>query len=61
MQKFRREGIDTYSDEENSYVDAILGCDISVDTLDGKYNVSIPSGTQPDYKIRIKNRGVPGI
>jgi molecular chaperone DnaJ len=59
--KFRREGMDIFTNEEISYFDAILGTTISADTVDGKMEVKIPSGTQPDQKIRIRGKGAPKL
>ena len=55
--KFKRDGIDIYTDEEISYYDAILGVTVKVDTVDGKMEVKIPPGTQPEQKIRLRNKG----
>ena len=60
-QKFRREGIDIFTNEEISYFDAILGTTINADTVDGKLEVKIPVGTQPDQKIRIRGKGAPKL
>ena len=58
---FRREGIDIYTTEEVSYFDAILGTTINADTVDGKLEVKIPVGTQPEQKIRIRSKGAPKL
>lgn len=59
--KFRREGGDIFSVEEINYVDAILGSSIRADTIDGKADVKIPSGTQPEQQLRLKGKGVPKL
>jgi molecular chaperone DnaJ len=59
--KFRREGIDIYSDEEISYVEAILGTTVKADTVDGKFELKVPAGTQPEQKIRIRGKGAPKL
>jgi len=59
--KFRREGTEIYTDEEVSYVDAILGCTIKANTVDGKTDVKIPAGTQPEQRLRLKGKGAPKI
>jgi len=59
--KFRREGMEIYSEEEISYVDAILGTTIKADTVDGKLEVKIPAGTQPEQKLRLRNKGAPKL
>eukprot|EP01041_Mallomonas_annulata_P004567 gene4567-9077_t len=59
--KFKRENTEIYTEEEISYTDAILGCSIKADTVDGKTDVKIPSGTQPEQKLRLKGKGVPRL
>jgi molecular chaperone DnaJ len=39
--KFKREGTEIYSEEEISYVDAILGTTIKADTVDGKMGLQL--------------------
>ncbi|QOR35584.1 molecular chaperone DnaJ [Clostridium sp. 'deep sea'] len=42
-----------------SFVQAALGSEISVETLDGKMKLKIPAGTQTGSAFRIENKGVP--
>jgi molecular chaperone DnaJ len=58
---FRREGIHIYSEVKISYLQAILGCHITVPTVDGHYDLKIPPGTQPGTEFRIEGRGVPRL
>jgi molecular chaperone DnaJ len=57
--KFRRDNTEIYTEEEISYTDAILGCTIKADTVDGKTEIKVPAGTQPEQKLRLKGKGVP--
>jgi molecular chaperone DnaJ len=59
--KFTRDGLDIYSSEEINYFDAILGCNIKADTVDGKVDLKIPSGTQPEQSLRLKGKGAPRL
>jgi molecular chaperone DnaJ len=59
--KFKRDGTEIYTEEEISYVEAILGTTIKADTVDGKTDVKIPSGTQPEQKLRLKGKGAPKL
>ena len=59
--KFSRDGADIASEEEVSYFDAILGTTIKADTVDGKLEVKIPPGTQPEQKLRLKGKGAPRL
>ena len=36
---------------------AILGCNLDIDSIDGSINVRIPAGTQTDKEIKVANRG----
>jgi molecular chaperone DnaJ len=56
--KFRREGNHIYSDLEISNVQAVLGDEITVDTLYGKKNVKIPRGIHEGALIRLKDLGI---
>lgn len=59
--RFRREGIDILTEEEISYYDAVLGTTLSTETVDGKMEVKINPGTQPNQKLRIRGAGVPRL
>ncbi len=55
---FKRKGLDIHSEISIDFVSAILGTKLFIDTLDGKMKMSIPSGTQPGTKLRLRERGV---
>ncbi len=59
--KFKRDGINVLSDLKISYLQAILGCELQVDTVDGPLEVQVPSGTQPNTVLTLENRGVPKL
>ena len=59
--KFTREGIDILSDLRVSYLQAILGCELDVETVDGPVSLQVPSGTQPNTVLSLDNRGVPRL
>lgn len=42
-----------------SYIDAILGTTIKVPTVDGKVDLKIPAGTQPNTTLVMAKKGVP--
>ncbi len=58
---FRRDGINILSDLKITYLQAILGAKIDVETVDGPVKMDIPSGTQPDTVLTLENRGVPRL
>ncbi|RYG67416.1 hypothetical protein EON64_07475 [archaeon] len=47
------------SEEELQYTEAILGTSIMADTLEGKMEVKVPQGVQPDQLLRLRGKGVP--
>lgn len=59
--RFRREGTEIYTEEEISYTEAILGTTIKAETVDGKTEVKIPAGTQPDQRLRLRGKGAPKL
>ncbi|MEM9005252.1 MAG: molecular chaperone DnaJ [Cyanobacteria bacterium P01_F01_bin.86] len=58
---FRRDGINILSDLKITYLQAILGASIEVDTVDGEIKMEIPAGTQPNTVLTLDNRGVPKL
>ena len=57
----KRDGINIYSEISVSYLQAILGDTIEIITVDGKVNLKIPSGTQPNTSLSLENKGVPRL
>jgi molecular chaperone DnaJ len=58
---FQRDGDDLLCEVPVSFVQAALGADIDVPTLDGKASVKVPAGTQPGTMFRLKGKGVKNI
>jgi molecular chaperone DnaJ len=58
---FRRDGINVLSDLKISYLQAILGCRLRVNTVDGDTELTIPPGTQPGTVLTLENQGVPRL
>jgi len=59
--KLKRDGVTIYSDIYVSYLQAILGDTVEITTVDGKVNLKIPSGTQPNTTLSLENKGVPRL
>merc|ERR1719164_334983 len=59
--RFRREGMEIYSEVSVSYVDAILGSTLRVPTVDGTIDLQMPSGTQPGTTLRAEGKGAPKL
>lgn len=56
---FTREGSDVICEVPISFVQAALGDEIEVPTLDGKVKLRIPEGTQSGTIFRLKEKGIP--
>lgn len=54
-----REGNIILSEEVISMVDAALGCEIDVETVDGKITMKVPAGTQSGTPFKLSGHGVP--
>ncbi len=54
-----REGVIILSEERISMVDAALGCEIEVETVDGKITMKVPAGTQSGTPFKLSGHGVP--
>jgi molecular chaperone DnaJ len=57
--KFTREGDIILSDEHVSMVDAALGVEIDVETVDGLIKMKVPAGTQSGSDFKLSGHGVP--
>jgi len=58
---FERHGNDVVCEIQVSFVQATLGGELEVPTLDGKVELKIPEGTQSGTSFRIKGRGIPHL
>ncbi|MGH7156903.1 MAG: molecular chaperone DnaJ [Candidatus Saccharimonadales bacterium] len=56
--KFTREGDLILSTEHLGMVDAALGAEIDVDTVDGPVRMKVPAGTQSGTDFKLSNHGV---
>lgn len=59
--KFTREGDLVLSEEHISMIDAALGTEIDVETVDGMVRMKIPAGTQSGTDFKLSNHGVPHL
>jgi molecular chaperone DnaJ len=57
--KFTREGDLVLSEEHVGMVDAALGTEIDVETVDGTVTMKIPAGTQSGTDFKLSGHGVP--
>lgn len=59
--KFTREGDLILSEEHISMVDAALGTEIEVETVDGVVTMKVPAGTQSGTDFKLSGHGVPHL
>lgn len=59
--KFTREGDIILSEEHITMVDAALGTEIDVETVDGVVTMKVPAGTQSGTDFKLSNHGVPHL
>ena len=58
---FDRDGTTVLCEVPISIVQATLGAEVEVPTLDGKVTMRIPEGTQPGRVMRLKGKGIPSL
>ena len=58
---FQRDGDDLLCEVPISFVQAALGSDLEVPTLDGKSQIKIPPGTQTGTLFRLKGKGMRNV
>ena len=59
--KFTREGDIILSEQHIDMVEAALGTEVDVDTVDGPIRMKVPSGTQSGTDFKLSNHGVPHL
>lgn len=55
---FKRDGNDIHIELPLDYVDAVLGTTISIPTVYGEGDLTVPSGTQPGQVLKLRGQGV---
>src|SRR5262249_36512690 len=58
---FQRDGDDLLCEVPVGFVQAALGAEIEVPTMDGKAVIKVPAGTQPGTMFRLKGHGIRNI
>jgi molecular chaperone DnaJ len=56
--RFERDGAHLYSEAKIGFSQSALGATIEVETIDGKVDLHIPSGTQSETQFRLRGKGV---
>lgn len=57
--KFKIENEDVISEVDVTPAQAVLGCKVLVETLQGEYTITVPAGTQAGKTLRLKGLGLP--
>lgn len=58
---FERDRYDVYVNVPISFAQATLGAKVTVPTIDGKVEYTVPEGTQSGKTFRLKNKGIPYV
>ena len=59
--ELRREGSNLFYTKVVSIMDAVLGCEVEIPCLDGKYKVKVEPGTQSGTVVRLRGKGLPSV
>ncbi|MAH56890.1 MAG: molecular chaperone DnaJ [Synechococcus sp. ARS1019] len=59
--RLKRDGLNILSDVKVSYLQAILGDTIEVETVDGVQEIELPAGSQPGSVVTLSNKGIPKL
>lgn len=60
-ERFTRHGLDLLGQLEVSYIQALLGAEVDVETIEGREKVTVPAGTNSGERIRLERKGVPSL
>ena len=58
---FHREGDDLYCELPIQFPTLALGGSVKVPTLNGREDLTIPAGTQPGARFRVRGKGMPNV
>lgn len=58
---FQRQGNDVVCEIPITFIQAALGAELEVPTLDGKVRYNIPEGTQTGTVFRLRGKGIPSL
>ena len=58
---FHREGNDIYLELPTTYAQLTLGAAVEAPTMEGPVELTVPAGTQPDTKMRLREKGFPSV
>lgn len=58
---FQRKGYDVFCDVPITFVQAALGAEITIRTIDGEQKYTVKPGTQPDTVVTLRGVGIPNL
>lgn len=58
---FKRKGTTVLCEIPITFVQATLGCELDIPTIDGYVKYHIPEGTQTDTVFKLKGKGIPSL
>ena len=58
-ERFKRSGADLWHSKDIELIDAVLGTEMEVPTMEGSVTVTVPQGTQPNSVLRLGGKGLP--
>lgn len=58
---FERDGYNVYCEVPITISEATLGAEITIPTLEGEMQYTIPEGTQPGTRFTVKQKGIPYV
>ena len=59
--KFRRDGSTVLLEQPISFLQAALGAELTIDTIDGPVKYTLPAGTQTGTTFRLRGKGIPSL
>ena len=59
--KFRRSGTQVLLEQPVSFLEAALGAQLTIDTIDGPVQYDLPEGTQTGTTFRLRGKGIPEL
>ena len=59
--RFRREGNTVLLEQPVSFLQAALGAELTIDTIDGPVKYTLPEGTQTGTTFRLRGKGIPDL
>ena len=58
---FRRDGTSVLCEVPISFIQATLGAELEIPTIDGRVKYDLPEGTQSGTTFRLKGKGIPSL